>query len=142
MNPTNTSTPSVADQMRAEEVQRVAISAGRATTANTWIAFAALMLSLAVIAAGGIFGYAQLIDKVNGTARDTEELKAEVRQLSTTVNLMAGRMGVQPHQAPETGLTRSKASPTVFALRTDPALPWETADKEQTGALFLTRLRW
>lgn len=144
MNPTpTTSIPSAADQIRAEEAQRVAVAAGRATIAQAWIAFGALMFTMLGTLIVGAVGYTQLADQGKATAKDTEELKGEVRQLSTTVNLMAGRMGVQtPHQAPENGLTHGKAAPSVFALQAAPALPWETACKEQAGALFLTRLRW
>ena len=92
----NSSAQSVAEIWQQEEAKRVAVAAGRATIGNTWIAFATLVMGLAVIICGGIFGYAQLIDQVKGNAEETKELKGDVRALSVTVNLMAGRMGVQP----------------------------------------------
>src|SRR5438128_2434748 len=94
----NTSAQGVAEILQQEEVRRVTVSAARATYAQAWIAFAAVLITLAGIAVGLIVGYTQLHDNATTTARDTGELKVEVRELSATVNLMAGRMGVQPHR--------------------------------------------
>jgi len=113
----NINAQGVAEILQQEETRRVAVSAGRATIGNTWIAFAALMVTLLVIGVGAVFGYAQLIDQVKGNAEDTKELKGEVRNLSATVNLMAGRLGVQPQSAGNLIPTRpSLLSCSTFAV--------------------------